>query len=495
MNIKRAVILLIGALCVHCGVACAGDADTSKHGYLVLEAPRTTVYINERAPMILSYYSDSSCLGDIPGCKIKSEDLIIEDFLSTENSVVERDGKRYDLTVCRAMFTAQTAGRFMVKPVKMRVDVVEYKKDGSSGGSDKEDIYRMLEAIRKRSQLIKDKVTQDQSVEPAGKGSSIELSTEPLYITVIPLPKEGRPEDFTGAVGDFSFDLSASAAEARVGEDIALNMIIKGPGNYNTVRAPAIKDTAGIKQYQAHAVRGQDSVNYEQALRIRSAAVREIPAVTFSFFSPAEQRYISLTKGPIPIRVTGVAPGAAATAGKTPEPEEKKEWVDSLKNPVYPLRERSAPFYRGKAFLLFETLPVLIVMAGLLAYTIVRYLETHPLYKASFAASRRARRDLIKAESMLGRKSPGEFYEFIFRILQGYLGARRLKPSGGITGNIIEEFDMRGIDEGTIKKVREIFYECYVAIYTEGVLGKDDMRDTLNSLTRVIGDLDKKAEL
>jgi len=45
---------------------------------------------------------------------------------------------------------------------------------------------------------------------------------------VIPLPKAGKPDNFSGAVGSFSLSAEAAPKECMVGDPITLMMVIRG---------------------------------------------------------------------------------------------------------------------------------------------------------------------------------------------------------------------------------------------------------------------------
>ena len=456
----------------------------SKRIYLVLEVPKTTVFVNERVPIALKFYSDWFNIDNMAEGAIKGDNIIIDDSVTKDSKVIEKDGVNYMMIQRPAAFTAPAAGRFTIKPVTVTVDAVIYDKDD----------------LRSKLNTLNDNVAFYEEFVGPSKKRTIELSTEAVDIIAVPLPTEGRPEDFTGAVGDFSFDLSASAAEVRLGGEITLTMTIKGPGNYSSVSLPRMRKEAGIKLYEPRVIRGGNSVIYEQVIRVQSPDVKEIPEAVFTFFNPVGKRYISTRKGPLKISVTAPGPGETAMAEKAKEKakekaEEKKGWVDGLKEVSSDLRRRDIPLYRKRSFLPFETLPLLIALAGACVYAVMRYLQRHPLYAASFAASRKAREGIIRAQSMISRGSPQEFYNLLFRILQDYLGTRRLKPSEGVTSRIIDEIDTSGIGQDVIDRIRKVFYECYIAKYTQGSFGPDDMRNTLDAVTYIVENLNRRAEL
>ena len=469
------------------------DDDISKHIYLVLEVPKTAIFVNERSPVTLSIYRDWFSIGDITGGKIQGDGLIIDECRE-KSDMIEQNNTEFVVIRRISAFSAPMAGQYTIKPVLVSMDVINRKTNssltvfGNITISDEYDVAGKFAALNDNAGFY------EKFIGPSGK-RNLKLSTDPVNVTVLPLPEEGRPENFAGAIGDLSFDLSASAAEVNLGGQITLMMTIKGIGNYSTVSIPCMKKAAGIKLYGPRTIKGDNSVVYEQAVRIQSADVREIPEMVFTFFNPIAKKYMSLTKGPIPIRITAAVPGAAILRGNGRETDMGKEWVDDLNDAIQPLRYRGSPFYLKRAFLIFEAFPILIILTGLAAYGIARYLKTHPLYVASFIASRRARRGMIKAESLFDGENPQEFYEHVFRMLQDYLGTRRLKAAAGITGQIIDELDTRGIGQDVIDRIREVFYKCYVARYAQEANDRDEMKKTLNALAYALDRLNREVKL
>ncbi len=468
--------------------------DISQHIYLKLEVPKTVLFVNERMLISLDLYSDWFNLGNISGGYIKGDDLIIDNIKNSENSMIEKDKVTYQIIQRTAELTAPVPGNFVIKPVTLKFDVINYKKDktlftfGNITMSDKYNMYDKIASINNNTEFY------ERFIGPSNR-RPMELSAEAVNITVVPLPKEGQPKDFSGAIGDFLFDLSASADLVNSGGKIVLTMTIKGPGNYSSVSLPNMKKTKGVKLYKPKAVKSYRSVVYEQLIQIQSPDVKEIPMAVFSFFNPETKRYVSITRGPLPISVSPGEPAEAEAAARAEKRASKKEWIDSLKDEGLPLQRRAGQFYREKYFLLFESVPLIFIFAGCIAYGIVRYLRTHPLYTAFIKASRRARLNMARAASMAGKQNYKDFYDLVFSILQDYLGTRRLKPTEGITGNIVDEIDTAGIGQETIDGIRGIFHECYIAKYTHQPLGEDDMKKSFEALTRIIEQLNKRAEL
>jgi len=64
------------------------------------------------------------------------------------------------------------------------------------------------------------------------------VSSEALVLDVLPLPTEGRPAAFTGAVGRFELELTVTPTSLSAGESLVAELWIRGRGNYAHFEPP-----------------------------------------------------------------------------------------------------------------------------------------------------------------------------------------------------------------------------------------------------------------
>jgi hypothetical protein len=152
----------------------------------------------------------------------------------------------------------------------------------------------------------------------------VTVSSSPETFTVMPLPTEGRPDDFTGAVGNFSVSSDVSQEKAGEGDPITLRMHVSGEGDFGRVTSPMLRDGDGWKAYTPTAkfVPG-DSIGYrgekvfEQPLVSTQPGTRTLPEVHFSWFDPGTRRYQEAHTSPLTVQITP-APGGSSVAGAAP---------------------------------------------------------------------------------------------------------------------------------------------------------------------------------
>jgi len=147
------------------------------------------------------------------------------------------------------------------------------------------------------------------------------VAAEGSSIRVRPLPDDGRPEGFTGSVGDYRLVAGFDVPQARRGEPFTLTAKVSGTGQVETIGAPIWPDWNGLRVFDSgDAVsieKGEERIGGEKSftqvlIASRTGKVRLDP-VRFVFFDPAKRRYQTLATPPLEIQVT--EGGAGVDAG------------------------------------------------------------------------------------------------------------------------------------------------------------------------------------
>ena len=120
----------------------------------------------------------------------------------------------------------------------------------------------------------------------------------------MPLPEEGKPEGFSGAVGKFGFNVSVSPTEVKEGDPITLRMTVNGEGNLTAFEMPSLSSKDNFKLYDPQIIEKDNIKKSEQVIIPNSAEVIQVPKIQFSYFDPDLKRYQTITRGPFPITVT-----------------------------------------------------------------------------------------------------------------------------------------------------------------------------------------------
>jgi len=146
------------------------------------------------------------------------------------------------------------------------------------------------------------------------------LQTEPITIEVLRVPEAGRPESFTGVVGELNVDTLLDRDQLKQGEAATLTVVVSGWGNLEAMEAPTIALPPGLREYQSSESREFAPQVADDGYRVQGEAVFDsviipttvgdvqIPEVEVAYFSPVTERYETARSLPA---VLHVEPGDA----------------------------------------------------------------------------------------------------------------------------------------------------------------------------------------
>jgi hypothetical protein len=153
------------------------------------------------------------------------------------------------------------------------------------------------------------------------------ITSAPSHLKVLPLPDEGRPDHFSGAVGHFQVSSDISPAGAAAGDPLTLRLHVGGAGNFDRVDAAMLDHLDHWRTYPPKSsFTASDTVGYqgekvfEQPLIAAQPGDQSIPALAFDFFNPDTRQYERAQTTPISVTIApSLASGGAnaLTSGQT----------------------------------------------------------------------------------------------------------------------------------------------------------------------------------
>jgi hypothetical protein len=133
-----------------------------------------------------------------------------------------------------------------------------------------------------------------------------------IQVDVKPLPEEGKPTSFKGAVGDFK--MTAWIVDSTLTTDDAgsLRINIAGSGNIHMVNAPFVKWPTGIEGFEPKGTETLDKTvipvsgekQYAYPFTISQAGDYRIEPFEFSFFDPRSGKYKILNSNLLSVSVS-----------------------------------------------------------------------------------------------------------------------------------------------------------------------------------------------
>ena len=131
------------------------------------------------------------------------------------------------------------------------------------------------------------------------------LKTKPLKLTVQPLPETGKPQHFSGAIGEYQISAQIARSWVEAGNALTLSIRVSGRGNMKTVTVPKLPPIAGVivKGPRLTEDSTSTSLAYTYTLIPSQRGVLRIPAIEYTYFDPKRVVYATTQTAPIPVSV------------------------------------------------------------------------------------------------------------------------------------------------------------------------------------------------
>jgi hypothetical protein len=131
-------------------------------------------------------------------------------------------------------------------------------------------------------------------------------------LDVLSLPGKGQPADYTGAVGRFDVRATLAANSGTTFAPMTLRIEITGQGNLDRVATTGLPSSANWKTYPPSSkITAEGTKVFEQAVVPQQSGHLELPAISFSFFDPDRNQYVTRSSAPIGAEIAATPAGAA----------------------------------------------------------------------------------------------------------------------------------------------------------------------------------------
>lgn len=303
------------------------------------------------------------------------------------------------------------------------------------------------------------------------------LRVRPIVVApeVQPLPTEGRPAYFSGAVGRYQISTFAVPTNVRVGDPIKLVIDISGEAIEN-IRGPdlaAFPQLNEVFRVPSEALAGtvrDNTKRFTQTIRAKRADVKEIPPIEFAYFDPETGEYAVTRSEPIPVLVSVVEQlDAADLSDMTAPPPQPTGTTLEARDGLRGNQTREADLL-ASAPSITMTRVVLATIIPPAAFVCVLGIATLTRSGRN-VATRRRRSALRNAERRLhgtlaNPLSPGEFHSEIQAALAGYLADRVNQPPARFLGPAAVEFlEQRAVDDELVRAWTQVQQRCEQATY------------------------------
>lgn len=335
--------------------------------FLRFNLPKRDVYVGESIPVEIELGMRAGFVTSLNGLPSLSGSEFTLNNLSRQPERVEKliDGKPFTVLTWHSILAPVKPGTFTLSvqsPLTVRV----------------------------RTRPQRDSMIDDMLGDPflqnffgATVPKEITVSSTPTDLKVLALPEQGRPANFSGAVGSFKITSDVSASAAATGDPLTLRMHVVGSGNFDRVDTAMLEHLDEWKTYPPKSTfTASDTLGYkgekifEQPLIASRPGPQTLPSLAFSYFDPTTQRYETAHSAPLNVTIspsladsTLTAPPVPAASAKNAAPPAKPQpkglradhpVADGFQNSLVPL-------YMRRGFDIASSIIAALIAGGWLA--------------------------------------------------------------------------------------------------------------------------------
>lgn len=419
--------------------------------HLVAEVSNTSPYLNEAINVVYKLYvsprvsvSNWRELDNPKYADFWSQNMDIKQ-LRVENGEFRGEPYRY-VVLRRTVLYPQKTGELTIEPLTLSiaVDVPTERRDLFGGR-----IY----------------TTVDKTVAAGSR-----------TINVKPLPSEGRPASFTGAVGKYEFDVSLNKNELNATESVQAKVQVKGTGNLKLFDLPRLNVPSSIEMYEPERAENistnlsgmQGSLAETYTLVPSQKGKYPIQPMEFSWFDPETGTYKKRTSAEMLLDV-GERPGGAALAsgrsgGKQPIAANPDAFRFIKQNAN--LKAIGSPaFINSWKYWTALISPLLLIPLAIVLGKKREALAADAEGNRQKKANRLARKYLSEAKK--NKADRKMFYVALEKALHNYLKAKLKITTVEMSKDRISEIlQEKGVEPGTRTEFLDLLKSCEFARYT-----------------------------
>ena len=339
---------------------------------------------------------------------------------------------------------------------------------------------------------------------PVYQNVSYTAKSPVVKVDVAALPAAGRPSNFSGAVGEYSFEVSLIDTSVTADESATLTVDVSGIGNLKLFELPEPEIPNSIEAYDpkyseriSPNSRGlQGSRKNEYLLIPRFNGAYKIPEMTFSYFDTRNSEYVQLESPQFTLKVTGGSEDPSGVSSVGGVGQRGREGVDYLNEDILFIKTELGRTVDPSGGFRTGVMRWLAYVIGLLAFAGAMIWRRRKADEAADVAGQKRRKArklatkrLAEAKKKLDAGAHRKFYEEIARALEGYVRDKLQMDLAGLgLDRVLDELGNHGASGEQQARVKELWDTASFARYApSGGAASEERhyRETLELITEL----------
>ena len=328
------------------------------------------------------------------------------------------------------------------------------------------------------------------------------ITTGEKVIAVKDLPQNNKPENFSGAVGQFDFDVILNKDLLKASESFQAKIKVKGKGNLKLFNLPNINVPNTLEVYEPEhdekvkitisGMQGTIEDNYTIVPQFQGKY--PIPPIQFSYFDPKSKSYkilksqdliVDVFEGPTAVNTNQ---NLKSITPKTSIPVSDNAFrYIKLETKFESIDKKS--FWRSQLFWTLVIFPVFILSLSFLLKRIFYGGNEDVTKQKQRRAEQLTKKYLSSAKKHFDDQA--QFYEVLERALHNYLKAKlKIETTELSKSKIKNLLHQNSVDKKTALEYVEVIESCERARYSPGSLV--NMKDDFKNASSLIGKIDRQ---
>jgi len=342
-----------------------------------------------------------------------SKDLLADNSTLQQHTEII-NGQKYVVAVIRKLaLIPQQTGKLVINPMQLECVVQIRVKNPSGNSGDPFDSFFNDPFFNQNVRNVKKT-----------------LVSNALRFKVKPLPAKGKPDCFSGAVGDYTFKSNIDKTDLTTNDALTLSITVSGSGNIELVSAPPVKFPSDFETYDpkittninntGNGVSGTKKFDYLAIPRTPGDFI--IKPVKFCFFNPKDRQYHVYQSKAYRIHVKkGKGTGVAYTTTDQQGIHILGRDIRHIKEGPFDLLIASDYLFGTTLYYVLLALPVLLLLLLLLLWNGMKKRKANVSLIKNRKAQKIAHSRLIRAQKMKKQGNDKAFYDEIAQALWGYI--------------------------------------------------------------------------
>lgn len=323
-------------------------------------------------------------------------------------------------------------------------------------------------------------------------------------ITVKALPEEGKPLDFSGAVGNFTFELLPSKTSLDASESLNVKVAVKGNGNLKLFKLPKLVLPSSLEVYEPEhkeevttslsGMQGAISDIYTVVPQYKGKY--PVPSISFSYFDLKTETYKRLSTDEFvldvvngPVNNANENNQAVVANGKQAVTLNKDQFVFIKTNTNFE-SINNTNFFKTTGFWSLLLLPFLAIPLAIIIRNKKATRDADVYGNRIRKADKLAKKYLSHAKKSLGKKEA--FYIALEKALHNYLKAKLHIETNELSKDKINELlIIKQVENDVIVDFNKILESCELARYTP--MDIVTMQEDYEKAAKTISLIDKQA--